>query len=281
MATHCFKLVPDSQARNRAIATTDIKPGDVILRTPSYSIALLPKWKGERCDWCCRRTAVKACTKCREMWYCDQECEYNHSNHHVTRLHCLIDLSGQMLAWKDGHRKTCSLLSKGFHLSAGYLEQESDQKANSDLLLALYGKLLMTSHLSLFQDEQITGQVDVDLVKLENDPTLCFKSLVAHPKPRALPVVPSQLQGEQGNFFQASWARFDCNNFVLHNISSLEPEGGSYAQGIFPLASRCFNHSCAPSAWCAFILQSKRAWLEVRALVDIRQGQEVSIKCMS
>ncbi|PVG02620.1 hypothetical protein CPB86DRAFT_530653 [Serendipita vermifera] len=258
MPARNFELVPDPQARNRALATTHIKPGYVILRTPSYSTALLPKWKGERCDWCCRRTTVKACTKCREVWYCDEEC--------------------QMLAWKDSHRKICSLLSKGFHLSASYLEQDPDQKTNSDLLLSLYGKLLVASRLSFFQgDEQTAKQESENLSRLDNDPTLCFKSLIAHPHPRSLPAVPAQLRGEHGEFFRAAWARFDCNNFVLHNISSLEPEAGSYAQGIFPFASRCFNHSCVPSAWCAFMLQDRHAWLEVRALVDIQQGQEITI----
>ena len=58
----------------------------------------------------------------------------------------------------------------------------------------------------------------------------------------------------------AAWKRFGPNNFVLHSFAALN--GGvaeaAYAHGIFPLASRLFNHSCYPMAWPAFVVRNKR-----------------------
>ena len=116
---------------------------------------------------------------------------------------------------------------------------------------------------------------DMDLQRLTSDPAHCFKSLMRHPNARELPELPSSLLASHPNFLTSAWSRFDCNNFVVHNVSSVEPESGAYALGIFPLASRCFNHSCAPNAWSAFRLRNRQVLLEVRALEEIGVGTEV------
>jgi hypothetical protein len=64
----------------------------------------------------------------------------------------------------------------------------------------------------------------------------------------------------------AAWKRFGPNNFVLHFFA---------AHGVFPLASRLFNHSCYPTAWQAFVVRNKGLCMEVRALVKIPQSEEV------
>jgi hypothetical protein len=73
-----FQLVPDSQARNKAIVKVGekIESGEVILRVPSLVTSLLPNWKGRRCDWCCRRNSqLKACSACKEVSYCSSGCK--------------------------------------------------------------------------------------------------------------------------------------------------------------------------------------------------------------
>ena len=66
------------------------------------------------------------------------------------------------------------------------------------------------------------------------------------------------------------YARFGNNNFVLH--SHLD----SYAHGVFPLASRYFNHSCAPNAACKYVItQSEPVKMKVVALREIAEGEEV------
>jgi SET and MYND domain-containing protein len=73
-----------------------------------------------------------------------------------------------------------------------------------------------------------------------------------------------------GGHIQNLYARFANNNFVIH--SHLAP----YAHGIFPLASRLFNHSCAPNAAPKFIISpARRVSMEVVSLASIHQDEEV------
>jgi hypothetical protein len=182
-----------------------------------------------------------------------------------------------MHVWKGYHRKVCGYFSKGFHLSTAYLAQDSEQQSNGDLLLNLYGHLASSNLISNLKWERESTH---DLALLSENPVACFVDLVSHPSPRPTPVLPSILPQDHQLVLQKAWSRFDCNNFVLHRISSLEPESGSYALGVFPLASRCFNHSCAPNAWCASVLQERQAWLEIRALRPIEAGQEVRLSTL-
>ena len=156
-------------------------------------------------------------------------------------------------------------------MSTSFMTEVPEQQANVDLLLNLWGAI------SLSSDEDVAAWTSdhSDLQSLERDPARCFKSLLFHCNPRLLPTLPSSLVASHPRFLNSAWSRFDCNNFVLHNVSSLEPESGAYALGIFPLASRCFNHSCFPNSWSAFQLQGGQIWLEVRALESIAAGTEV------
>lgn len=66
------------------------------------------------------------------------------------------------------------------------------------------------------------------------------------------------------------YGRFGNNNFVIH--SHLD----SYANGVFPLASRLFNHSCTPNAVTRYIITpSEAVRMEVIALRDLVEGEEV------
>ncbi|KAG8753301.1 hypothetical protein FRC14_006181 [Serendipita sp. 396] len=258
-----FDLVPDPRGGAMAIAPRTgriIQPGEVLLRTAALTTSLVPKWKGKRCDWCCRRREeLKACSRCKNTFYCDSDC--------------------QAISWKSHHRKLCGILAKGFHFSASYLGQSTEQKTNSDLLLNLYGSLLLhdEGRLSGKASESQRGILDVEL--LQENALMCFWALgpLQLGQSRPSPALPKGLPSGHLATLNAAWSRFDNNNFVLHNISSLEPEAGAYAHGIFPLASRCFNHSCVPNAWPAFMLQDKTAWIEIRALDFIKEGQEITI----
>jgi len=153
------------------------------------------------------------------------------------------------------------------------MAQSAEQQSNTDLLLNIWGTISQSSD----EDVEVwtVDQPGMDLQSLERDPAGCFKSLMVHLNPRILPTLPPSLMASHPRFLNSAWSRFDCNNFVLHNISSLEPESGAYALGVFPLASRCFNHSCAPNSWSAFRLRGGEVWLEVRALETIAAGAEV------
>ncbi|GBE85025.1 SET domain-containing protein [Sparassis crispa] len=68
------------------------------------------------------------------------------------------------------------------------------------------------------------------------------------------------------------YSRFGNNNFVLH--SHLTP----YAHGIFPLASRLFNHSCVPNAVARYIITpSESVCMEIVTLRPVAAGEEITI----
>lgn len=168
------------------------------------------------------------------------------------------------------------MLRDGFRVARSFIAQDPELQANSELLMSLYALIASSSEGALFEQMIAPTPGKIALDELENKPLDCFWDLISSPSPRPLPVLPSTLLAARRKFFEQAWSRFDCNNFVLHNISTLQAESTVYALGIFPWASRSFNHSCAPNAWSAFRLEHRKAWLEVRALRDIEEGQEVS-----
>ena len=67
------------------------------------------------------------------------------------------------------------------------------------------------------------------------------------------------------------YARFGNNNFTIHSHLN------SIAHGVFPLASRLFNHSCVPNAVARYLFRPGEAvTMEVVSLRDLEAGEEVS-----
>lgn len=68
------------------------------------------------------------------------------------------------------------------------------------------------------------------------------------------------------------FSRFGNNNFIVHSHLT------SYAHGVFPLASRLFNHSCVPNCAAKYIITpTETVRMEVVALRNIAPGEEVSL----
>lgn len=67
------------------------------------------------------------------------------------------------------------------------------------------------------------------------------------------------------------YSRFGNNNFMVHSHLT------SVGCGVFPLASRLFNHSCSPNAVVAYSFGRCGIEMHVRSIGDIRPGDEVVI----
>jgi hypothetical protein len=68
------------------------------------------------------------------------------------------------------------------------------------------------------------------------------------------------------------YSRFGNNNFAVHSHLV------SVAHGIFPLASRLFNHSCVPNAAAKYIFTvSEPVCMDVVMLREIQEGEEVRV----
>lgn len=71
---------------------------------------------------------------------------------------------------------------------------------------------------------------------------------------------------------QSLFIRFQNNNFAMHSHLS------TFGHGVFPLASRLFNHSCVPNAAARYILKAREpVKMEVVALRPISGGEEICI----
>ncbi|KAI6016485.1 hypothetical protein BKA83DRAFT_4336885 [Pisolithus microcarpus] len=68
------------------------------------------------------------------------------------------------------------------------------------------------------------------------------------------------------------YSRFANNNFAIHSHFT------TIAHGIFPLASRLFNHSCLPNAFPKYTLHRRhQVQMSIVAMRDIEAGEEVRI----
>ncbi|KAI0057828.1 SET domain-containing protein [Artomyces pyxidatus] len=90
--------------------------------------------------------------------------------------------------------------------------------------------------------------------------------------PSSLPSIPITLPAASRSRYEEVYHRFANNNFILHSHLV------SFGHGIYPLASRLFNHSCTPNAVVRYVIaREKPVQMQVVALRDIREEEEVCI----
>ncbi|KZT65794.1 SET domain-containing protein [Daedalea quercina L-15889] len=229
-------------ARNKAAASSSLAAGTVILVAPALSTALVQAAKGLRCDNCHRLASdvvqLRKCTGCASYWYCGRQC--------------------QSVQWKAHHRRICKHIPR-FVASREYQILSSQDQVDAVLLSHLLAQAYPSSQYTL------TGAED-DLLGV-------FKDLIKGPLTHA-PALPMCLDTDPqlATVARDLYSRFGNNNFVIHSHFN------SYAHGIFPLASRLFNHSCAPNAATKYVITPfEPVRMEVVALRDIAEGEEVTI----
>ncbi|KAJ6584993.1 hypothetical protein B0H19DRAFT_405427 [Mycena capillaripes] len=157
----------------------------------------------------------------------------------------------QALQWQSHHKKICKRFNK-------YTSSLSFQA------LAAHEKLdaLLLSHLVA----QLDGGDSTNDERL-----VSVTSLLPGPIELSLPpIVYSGRIAE--SVVRNMFSRFGNNNFVVHSHLT------TFGHGIFPLASRLFNHSCLPNAAAKYILSpSNPPKMEVVALREISLGEEICL----
>ncbi|XP_006462489.1 hypothetical protein AGABI2DRAFT_223832 [Agaricus bisporus var. bisporus H97] len=237
-----IKLVPHPTARSQAISTKKISAGSVVLSVPAFTSALLEAEKGRRCDTCFRLPPdgekLKKCTGCASYFYCDTRC--------------------QKVQWDLEHKRVC----KSYSLMISYLHgQQFSQHERMDVIL-----------LSHFLGRTVKTK-PVPSADNPHDPFSVFLSLLpgSHASQRTLDSIPKSLILDD-SLVQDIYSRFGNNNFTIHSHLN------SIGHGVFPLASRLFNHSCIPNAAPRYVQGSAQPVLmEVVALRDTDIGEEICI----
>ena len=114
------------------------------------------------------------------------------------------------------------------------------------------------------------GSVDTTVFD-EDDPVSTFLSLLpGSADPLKIEEMIPKTLNYQKELTRNIYSRFHNNNFTVHSHMT------TIGHGVFPLASRLFNHSCIPNAAPRYILElAKPPLMEIVALRDIDEGEEV------
>ncbi|KAJ7863102.1 hypothetical protein B0H14DRAFT_2441201 [Mycena olivaceomarginata] len=160
--------------------------------------------------------------------------------------YCSVDC--QTLQWQTHHRRICKRFAK-YTASLGYQALAPHEKLDA----------LLLSHL-------VAQLEDINDARLATVTSLL-------PGPVELPVPPISCSPRiPESVVREIYARFGNNNFVIHSHLT------TFGHGVFPLASRLFNHSCLPNAAAKYILSASNVpRMDVVALRDIAQGEEICL----
>lgn len=172
--------------------------------------------------------------------------------------------TGQKREWKAHHRKICQSYVRPSPTSALRALSATD---DLDALLASQVVAEMFPKDSYMYEERNDGS-----------PFSTFMSLLRHPQAKvtttsSYPSREGVIYGSPLSMADEVRSRFPNNNFMIHSHLT------SYAIGIFPLASRLFNHSCVPNAVVKFVITpGERVRMDVIALTTIDYDDEVCIR---
>ncbi|KAF8134782.1 hypothetical protein K438DRAFT_1640448, partial [Mycena galopus ATCC 62051] len=157
--------------------------------------------------------------------------------------------SCQTVQWQAHHKKICKRFAK-YTTSLAFQALAPHEKLDAFLL----------SHLVA----QLDGPGNDDRI----DTITCLL-----PGPVELPLPPIACSTRiPESVVRDIYRRFGNNNFVIHSHLT------TFGHGVFPLASRLFNHSCLPNAAAKYVLSgSNLPQMEVVALREIAQEEEICL----
>ncbi|GJE99629.1 SET domain-containing protein [Phanerochaete sordida] len=241
-------LAPHPIARTQATAARLLRAGAIVLAAPALTTALIPSQKGERCDHCHRAPAegrrLSKCTGCAAFWYCGTAC--------------------QTKQWHAHHRRICrryNSYAASPEWQAMPPEQRTDALLLSQLLLEAFPK----------------DEFDIAGAARRSDAVAHFfdlrKGPVVPDSAARIPLCrPSGAAAAPQDIVEDVFARFGNNNFVVQSHLN------AYAHGVFPLASRVFNHSCVPNCVPKYIITpTELVTMEIVALRDVDPGEELTL----
>lgn len=158
------------------------------------------------------------------------------------------------MQWKAHHKHICEPY-RHFTASQGYQRLAPHERLDAVLLSHLMAEHYLSNGTLKRQDAMLS----------------MFLSLIEGPiRNEAPPTCPNSKTLVRKDVVNRLYARFGNNNFAIHSHLTC------FAHGIFPLASRLFNHSCVPNAAAKYIIKPFQSIsMEVVALTSISQNEEV------
>ncbi|KAF8073697.1 hypothetical protein FPV67DRAFT_761319 [Lyophyllum atratum] len=235
------RLALHPTARSQAVAVSQFSEGSTIATIPSLISVLLPQEKGRRCDTCFRISSEQ-----RTLRKCTGCASY---------WYCSTEC--QSIQWKDHHRKMCKIFHQ-FSSTTIFQSLAIHEKLDALLLAQLLAQI-SASNLASLEDD--SSPVSVLLSLIPSHKTDDFNI----PIPNLKPTISLQIARDL-------YSRFGNNNFAIHSHLT------TIGHGVFPLASRLFNHSCSPNAAAKYVFKPKGGvMMEVVALRDISSDEEICL----
>ncbi|TCD70138.1 hypothetical protein EIP91_004608 [Steccherinum ochraceum] len=169
-----------------------------------------------------------------------------------------ISLLGQARQWKDHHRKICKTYNR-YVAYEGFQTLSATQRVDAIMLSQLV-PLIFPDDKFMLPLEKPTPPISTFLDLLPGSP-------LAVP-----PTCGSTKSTAPIDILNTLFSRFGNNNFLLHSHLT------SYAHGIYPQASRLFNHSCYPNCATRYVIKrGEHVTMEIIALRDVAEGDEMTI----
>lgn len=160
-----------------------------------------------------------------------------------------------MTQWKAHHRRICKAYNR-YTVSQEYQALSVNEKVDAVLLSQLLVQIYPNDQFDLTPSAELDPLAATFTELLESSthveaPPLCRGSRSA--------VVPRDI-------IRKSYLRFGNNNFVIHSHLN------TYAHGVYPMASRHFNHSCVPNCVAKYVITPKQA-------VRMDHGNSYTARC--
>ncbi|KZT60083.1 SET domain-containing protein [Calocera cornea HHB12733] len=260
-----FRMAKHPTRRSAARALRDIPSGLTIMTETAVTAVLADDQRGKRCDACFKvNPKLIQCPKCKEVWYCDDQCLQRLRDAHHTRLCPSLEvLLNALQAQVSGDAEACRLARKDVLLLL-------------QLVCTLYSTPEAQDIIPRVVTDPPTQPLDFD------NPASVFAHLLPAKDPPRFPVpypffpvvsdAPRAGQRHRDKILLYLANRFHNNNFGCWT-SDMEP----LADGIFPVASRVFNHSCRPNCVIIYEITPKGLVLEVKAVRRIAKDEELTI----
>lgn len=168
-------------------------------------------------------------------------------------LFLIVRNVGQALDWGSQHKRICRRYNR-YIASESYQAMAAHERMDALLLSHL------VAYISCLESP----------IEDESSPIYTFLSLLRGPVDVTVPSLCYETSAVSRELALELYSRFGNNNFAMHSHLN------TYGHGIFPLASRLFNHSCVPNAAVKYITTSaQRVQMEVVALRPILPNEEV------
>ena len=163
--------------------------------------------------------------------------------------------SGQNFQWKMHHKRLCKSYNS-YSALPKYQALQAHEKLDSVLLSHLLAHLSLQANPYSFPDSHPASTLLSLLPERGNFNGPLFFCPITPPPP--------------GDLVDQLYSRFGNNNFAIHSHLT------SIGHGIFPVASRLFNHSCVPNVAAKYIFrEAQNVVMEIIALRDLLPDEEV------